>query len=157
MGFFDKLSESISTGSAKVAETAKELKTVATLNAQIDKDTKLVEKTFTEIGKLYFEQFKDELNAKFPEQVAKIDEANANIEKNKEAIRVAKGINLCPQCGKEVAKDTKFCPACGAKMPEPVVEEVVEAPAETVKCPACGEELPAGTAFCTKCGAKVSE
>ncbi len=152
MGFFDKLSDSISSGSAKVVEKTKEISTVTNLNMQIDKDNKAIEKVYTEIGKLFFEQFKDVVVEKCPEQAARIDELMANVAKNLEAVRDAKGITICPQCGAELPRGTKFCSKCGFQVPEPVVEEPV---VEGVKCANCGAVLPEGTVFCTSCGTKL--
>lgn len=156
MGFLDKLSDSITSGSAKVAEKAKEVSEIATLTATVEKEKLNLEKLYREIGQKFLEENKDDATAKYPEIVAKYDESTKKIEDAKEAIRKAKGTLVCPVCGKEVPKGTKFCPACGAELP--VVEEVEEpVKADVVKCPACGNELPAGTAFCTKCGTKLSE
>lgn len=154
MGFFDNLSNSISQGATKATEKAKEIAEVTKLQSSINSENKVIDAAYSELGKAFFEQFKDDVVAKFPEIAEKVDTALANIEAAKKAIIAAKGSQVCPQCGKEVAKDTKFCPACGAQMP--VVEAPVEEAAPAgVKCPACGAELPEGTAFCTKCGAKI--
>ena len=157
MGFLDKLSDSISAGGAKVAEKTKELAELAKLSAQIDKANKTAEQTLIEIAKALYADSKDELAAKYPELVEKLDATYAEIATAQEAVRKLKGIVVCPQCGKEVQAGITFCPGCGAKMPEveaPVAEEA--APTE-VECPACHEKLPVGTAFCTKCGAKIGE
>ena len=154
MGFLDKLTDSISTGSAKVADKAKEVTEIATLTATVEKEKVNADKLYKELGQKFYEQYKNLVAEKFPEDAAKIDESVAKIDDAKEAIRKVKGIQLCPKCGKEVAKDTKFCPTCGAEMPVIVEEE----PAATgVTCPTCGAVLPEGTAFCTKCGTKLSE
>lgn len=158
MGFLDKLSDSISSGSAQVAKKAKEVSEIATLTATIEKEKINLEKIYREIGQKFLEENKTEADAKCPELAAKYDESTKKIEEAKEAIRKAKGLTLCPDCGKEVDKDTKFCPACGKELPV-VAEEVKEESVaeDVVKCPACGNELPVGTAFCTKCGTKLGE
>ena len=151
MGFLDKLSDSITTGAGKVSEKTKELTTVASLNSAIDKDNKTLNALYAELGKSFYEQYKDELVAKFPETVAKVDELVASIAANQESIRQTKGIGVCPQCGKELPKDTKFCPGCGYKIPEPVMQ----APTSGAVCANCGAPLETGALFCTTCGTKV--
>ena len=138
MGFFDKLSETISTGSAKVAEKAKEVSGVATITAGMEKEKALVEKAYYDMGKKMFNEHKDALAAALPDEVAKVEESLKKIEDAKAAIRETKKLNVCPGCGKELSKEVAFCPACGAKMPEPeeaapaeeAADETAEAPAE---------------------------
>lgn len=126
MGFLDKLSDSISKGSAQVAKKAKEVSDIASITAGMEKEKALIEKAYYDLGKKMFAEHKDVLAGALPEEVAKVEESFKKIEDAKEQLRIAKGINVCPGCGKEVAKDVCFCPACGAKMPEPVVEEAKE-------------------------------
>ncbi len=154
MGFLDKLTDSISTGTAKVADKAKEVTEIATLTAAVEKEKVNADKLYKELGQKFYEQYKDLAAEKFPEDAAKLDESVAKIDDAKEAIRKAKGIQLCPKCSREVARDTKFCPECGTEMPVIVEEEPV---AKGVTCPSCGAVLPKDTAFCTKCGTKLSE
>lgn len=118
MGFLDNLSDKLTAGGAKVAEKAKEVSGIATLTASIEKDKVAVDKLYTEIGKKFFEQYKDELAAKFPEEVGKIAEIVEKMEASRASLRDLKGIQICPGCGKEVDKTVKFCPACGAVIPE---------------------------------------
>lgn len=129
MGFFDNLSDKISTGGAKVAEKAKDVTEIATLTATVEKEKVVLEKLYNEVGKKFFENYKEELRAKFPEEVGKMEASLKKIEDSKNAIKDKKGVAVCPACGKEVPKNAKFCPACGAKMPEVEVKE--EAKEET--------------------------
>lgn len=130
MGFFDKLSETISTGSAKVAEKAKEVSGIASITAGMEKEKALVEKAYYDMGKKMFNEHKDALAAALPEEVAKVEESLKKIEEAKAALRETKKLNVCPGCGKELSKDVAFCPACGAKMPESEETEEPEEEAE---------------------------
>jgi len=149
MAFFDKLGESISTGSQKVAQKAKELSEVSNLNSQLGRDESIVRSSIDELGRLYFEQHRDEVESAYPEIVKRIDDANADIARIKQEILKAKGLQLCPKCGNDVPVGVKFCPSCGNEM---IYEEA--APVEEKKCISCGEALEDGTVFCPLCGAK---
>lgn len=135
MGFFDNLKETISTGSAKVAEKAKEGYGIASLTASLEKEKATAEKLYKEAAKKAFAADAEAFKALAPEEVEKLVESLAKIDEIKASLRATKGVQVCPGCGKEVDKDIAFCPACGAKMPEVVkeeepAEEAAEAPAE---------------------------
>ncbi len=126
MGFFDNLGDKLQAGGSKVVEKTKEAAEIAKLTATVEKEKLAMDKVYTDIAKKFYEQFRDELAAKFPEETAKLDESAKKIAEAKAALKEVKGVQACPACGKDVDKDVKFCPACGAAMPS-VAEE---APAE---------------------------
>lgn len=126
MSFLDKLSEKISTGTEKVTEKAKEVSGVATLTAGMEKEKVAIEKLYKEIGKKMYEEHKDVLASALPEETQAIDDSFKKIEDAKVAIRIKKGIKICPNCGKELDKATVFCSACGTKLPEEEKEKAEE-------------------------------
>lgn len=53
---------------------------------------------------------------KVDEILGQIKEVEAQIERDRIAIRELKNIELCPQCGAEVVRGNRFCPQCGSPM-----------------------------------------
>ena len=74
-----------------------------------------------------------------------------------EQLRVIRGQDKCPSCGKIVPAGVKFCPNCGGKIEQPAAAEqpAAEQPAAQNACARCGQPLEEGAAFCTSCGTKV--
>ena len=116
MGFLEDLSDKITRGGATVAKKAKEVSEVATLTATVEKEKINLDKLYMQAGKQMYEEKREILASNFPASVAKIDETIKKIDDAKEAIKVAKGVSVCPGCGKEVERNVRFCPYCGASM-----------------------------------------
>ena len=132
MAFFDKLSETLTNASKDVSQKAKDLSGVAKLTMDIHTKEDQVQKLYAQIGKLYFEEHKDEEAAVY-EQMAQIKETLTVIEDMKKELMELKGAKVCPRCGQEVKAADAYCKNCGAKMEdeEIIVDAVVkEAPAE---------------------------
>ena len=132
MAFFDKLSETLVNASKDVSQKAKDLSGVAKLTMDIHTKEDQVQKMYAQIGKLYFEEHKDDDPAVY-EQMTQIKEALAVIEDMKKELMELKGAKICPRCGKEIDKEDTYCKSCGAKLEEEeiIVDAVVkEAPAE---------------------------
>ncbi len=60
MSFLDDLGETIANGSKAVADKAKEFSEIANLRAQIVSCDNAIHKNYKELGKLYFEDHKDD-------------------------------------------------------------------------------------------------
>jgi RNA polymerase subunit RPABC4/transcription elongation factor Spt4 len=157
MAIFDKLGETISTKSKIVAKKAKEFAEVTSLNTQISTEEDIINKTYTEIGKLYFEQNKDHEEDPFLPQFHSIFDAQGHIEQLRQQIEKIKGIHSCPFCGAEMQAGAAFCSSCGTKSEVPAAEEKpVEVQASSKTCANCGAVLPENASFCEVCGTKVS-
>ena len=132
MAFFDKLSETLTNASKDVSQKAKDLSGVAKLTMDIHTKEDQVQKLYAQIGKLYFEEHKDDESAAY-EQMTQIKETLAVIEDMKKDLMELKGAKVCPRCGQEVKTADAYCKSCGAKIEdeEIIVDAVVkEAPAE---------------------------
>ena len=132
MAFFDKLSETLTNASKDVSQKAKDLSGVAKLTMDIHTKEDQVQKLYAQIGKLYFDEHKDEEPAAY-EQMPQIKETFTVIEDMKKELMGLKGAKVCPRCGQEVKAADAYCKNCGAKMEdeEIIVDAVVkEAPAE---------------------------
>lgn len=162
MAFFDKLGETISSKSKDVAKKAKDMAEIASLNGKISSQEDIIRKAYIEIGKSFYEKYKDDLTNEFGAECEKITTANDEIVKIKGEIQKIKNCKVCSSCGAEIAGEAVFCPKCGFKFEiESVEYDVTEAQEEseaTVNlCPNCNEVLDKNSKFCTKCGYKIVE
>lgn len=155
MDFFERVGDTFSTKSKEVAKKAKNIAEISNLNGQINSHEKTIEKMYVELGKVYFEQNKDNVDDKCAEQCNIIKEAVEKIKTLNDEINKIKGNKVCIGCGAVMDADTVFCPKCGTK--NVVVEpEVVEPEASAInKCPECGTEVQADSKFCAVCGHKL--
>ena len=93
MGFFDDLKKkaesvgaTIKEGASQAADKAKDFAETTKQKAAISEAERKIKDVYTDMGKTFFEQFPDKAAELFPEQLAKIDEFKAAIEKAKAAI-----------------------------------------------------------------------
>lgn len=121
MDFFSKLGDTISATGKDVSRKAKDLTGLAKLNMDVRTKEEYVLKQYTEIGKQYFEQHKDDEAPAFGE-IALIKEAMEEIEALKSEIAQMKGLKKCPACGAVMELDAVFCNKCGVKYEEPEKE-----------------------------------
>ena len=145
MGFLDDLTKTIAKSGAAVAEKAKDVSEIASATATMEKEKLALEKLYNELGKKMYENYKEDLIAKVPELVEKIDASVNKIADAKININEKKGNRTCPSCGKELVKNSSFCPSCGRKVTR----------ANAAFCPACGKEVSKSSAFCPACGASL--
>ena len=92
MDFFEKAAETITSKGKDAAGKAKELAEIASLRSQINTCEEVIKKNYTEIGKLYYEQFREEENNDFAEQCTAITNAKNGVEALEGKIRGIKGI-----------------------------------------------------------------
>lgn len=140
MDFLNKVGNTISSKSKDVTKKAKEIAEVSKMSGQIAMKEESIKGTYIELGKYVYENQKDDAPEEVAEKFAVIDAAVDEIEKLKKEIRKIKGMQQCPDCGKEVSYSAAFCSYCGAKLPEPEPEEVVDAGEVTEVTPEPAEE-----------------
>lgn len=132
MAFFDKLSETFVNAGKDVSQKAKDLSGTAKLTMDIHMKEDQVQKLYAQVGKLYYEEHKDDEQAAY-EEMAQIKEMLTVIEDMKKELMELKGAKVCPRCGQEVKAADAYCSSCGAKIEddEIIVDAVVkEAPTE---------------------------
>lgn len=150
MAFLDQVSRKISKVGQDVAQSTKNFTETSRLNSLIDEENNKIRQYYYEIGRLYFENFKEAPEALLVNYIEAVKMALAEIDKYNEQIKTIKGIRSCPSCGGDVLNESIFCNHCGTKMPEiarpePIIEN-------GIRCAKCNTVMPEGFKFCTSCG-----
>ena len=159
MSFLDKIGKTISDAGQGVAQSTKNFADVTKLNGMISDEEKKIAVLYSNIGKAYYAQHKDDPNAEVIESITAVNECFKAIEQYKEQItqikqskQQAKG-GVCENCGAAISENASFCTSCGT----PVVRRQ-EQPANNAAagaCPNCGKPIAQGSKFCTGCGSKL--
>jgi Zn finger protein HypA/HybF involved in hydrogenase expression len=154
MELFEKIGSKISSGSKDVAKKAKDMTELAKLNSRIHGYEDMIKEAQLQIGKMYFEAYRDNPAPEFMELFQHVINAQAAMEKCREEICAIKGVRACVNCGAEIPNNSTFCPACGTK--NEILDVPYTAAAAELYCPGCGAGLAADTVFCPNCGTKVN-
>ena len=123
MGFFDELTESLTTAGKDVTQKAKDMSEIARLKLDIKSKEDYVQKQYMAIGQAYFEKHKDEEGIEEAEQFFLIREALDEIERMKAEILKLRWAAECPKCGAKMPEGATFCSNCGTKMDDMYEEE----------------------------------
>lgn len=116
MDFFQKLGNTLSNTGKDIAKKTKDMSDISRLNHEITKQQEAIDKTYNQIGKLYFENYSNLDYADLKELCDSIKEANQKIEDFKVEITQIKGITNCPNCNQEVSNNATFCGSCGYRL-----------------------------------------
>ena len=92
MDFFEKVGETITGKSKDIVDKAKDLAEIASLRSQIGTCEEVIKKNYLEIGRLYYEQFKEAEYNDFVEQCTAISNAKNGVSALEEKIRESKGV-----------------------------------------------------------------
>lgn len=116
MDFFNKLGETITNKSREAAQTARDVKNLAALNAKIGQQENKIKSWYRVIGEKVYRMEKDQEHSALETEFSMITDAFAEIGRLKKEIEKIKGVKTCPSCHAEVDDSVKFCPECGAKL-----------------------------------------
>ena len=119
MSFLDQLGKKVSDAGKGVAQQTKNLTEIARLTSVIDTEEKMVAQSYTQIGKTYYENHKNDPDAECAAQIALVNKSLEKIAQWREQIQRIKGIVKCPQCGAEIPYGSQFCGVCGTKIVRP--------------------------------------
>lgn len=154
MAFFDQVGRKISKVGQDVAQSTKNFTEISRLNSLIDEENGKIRQYYHEIGKIYFENFKDDPEAVLVNYIEAVKMSFAEIDRYNEQIKTIKGIRSCPTCGGDVINESVFCNHCGTRMPEIMrPEPIIE---NGVRCVNCNSVMPDGFKFCTNCGTVIT-
>lgn len=154
MAFFDEVGKKLTKAGQGVAQSTKNVATVAKLNSAISDEEKNINRQLLAIGQAYFDLHKDNPEEAMAEAVGSIIRSQEQIARCKEQVRQIKGMVNCPNCGAEVAYSAAFCNACGHQMPQHAPQP---AAGNGSVCSKCGARLGPTQKFCTTCGTPVAQ
>lgn len=154
MAFFDEVGKKLTKAGQGVAQSTKNVATVAKLNSAISDEEKNINRQLLAIGQAYFDLHKDNPEEAMAEAVGSIIRSQEQIARCKEQVRQIKGMVNCPNCGAEVAYSAAFCNACGHPMPQHASQP---AAGNGSVCSKCGARLGPTQKFCTTCGTPVAQ
>lgn len=129
MSFFDEMVETVLAAGKDMSQKAKEVSGIAKLKLDVKAKEDYVEKQYAVLGKMYFEQHKEEEETAGAEHIRLIKEAQTEIERMKTEILNRQGASQCQNCGAKMPQSASFCSSCGAKIEqetEHVTGEVVD-------------------------------
>lgn len=92
MDFIEKIGDTITTKGKEAADKAKELAEIAGLKGQIASCEEVIKKNYLEIGKLYYEKYKNDPDAEFTKQITAINNAKTGVEELQGKISDIKGL-----------------------------------------------------------------
>lgn len=118
MDFFQKIGNTLSNTGKDIAEKTKKMSDTSKLNHEITKQQEAIDKTYSQIGKLYFEKYSNLDCPELKELCNSITEANSKIESYKKEITQIKGLINCPKCKNQVSTSATFCGNCGYNLKE---------------------------------------
>lgn len=130
MTFFDDLGKKISSVAGTAADKAKDLGEIAKLKAEIMKKQATANSELLDLGKLVFENSKNDAESPYANQCAsiaayynEIEDLRARIALVKEdptaavvTIDAVSADKVCPACGEKLDSEAKFCSKCGASV-----------------------------------------
>jgi predicted nucleic acid-binding Zn ribbon protein len=172
MDFFEKLGETISSKGKQVAQKAKDLTELAKLNGQISTEEEIMKNAYLSIGKMFYEECKENPVGDYATEVEIIKESTEKIKKLEYQVHQLKGIINCPNCGESISVNSYFCSSCGAKLEqedktsdeneEEITDELTDESGDIVveifsTCPLCGGVISEDDEFCPSCGKKLVE
>lgn len=119
MAFFEQLGKKINDASDSLKQKTQTFSEVNSLEKQVNSNQSVVQNTYTEIGRAYYEAHKGDAENDYADQCRVITDALNQIAQLQDQIRMKKGIQLCPNCGAQLAPGSMFCAGCGAQVAQP--------------------------------------
>lgn len=155
MAMLDKMKDSINAAGQGISTKIKDGLESERISAKIRDDEKMIEKLIYQVGVQCVKRHAEEAGTEYEELFAEIRRLRAQIEKEKEELRLATEVKPCPQCGYGNKINSKFCVKCGSSL---TVKENLEASNIKEKyCTNCGFKNDGDALFCINCGNKLEE
>lgn len=143
MDFFDKLGATLSSAGKDVSQKAKDLSGTAKLNLDIKAKEDLIQKQYTELGRIYYAAHKDDPAAEGMNCIRTICEAEQEIARMRDEILKIKGAVACPNCGAQLPAGTGFCGQCGTKITTATASSQTYTSAPAQEAPIAYQSAPA--------------
>lgn len=116
---FNNLANSVSKSVSKIGQEAsnvtKNVTGTVKYNSIISDQRKIIQATYADIGKKYYEKHCKEENSEYSEEISRIKAAFDQIEYCERQQMELKGEAFCKNCGAKLKQGASFCVMCGAK------------------------------------------
>ena len=155
MAMLDKMKDSINAAGQGISTKIKDGLESERISAKIRDDEKMIEKLIYQVGVQCVKRHAEETGTEYEELFAEIRRLRAQIEKEKEELRLATEVKPCPQCGYGNKISSKFCVKCGASLT--VKENLDDSNIKEKYCTNCGFKNDGDALFCSNCGNKLEE
>ena len=99
----------------------KQKNNITVYQKSIEEKNVAITKRYDEIGRLYYNQYKDnncDVTKQINQKCEDVTRLYTEIEDLKVKILFERGLKICPSCGSEIPLEYAFCFKCGAKFPE---------------------------------------
>ena len=116
MAMLDKMKDSINAAGQGISTKIKDGLESERISAKIRDDEKMIEKLIYQVGVQCVKRHAEEAGTEYEELFAEIRRLRAQIEKEKEELRLATEVKPCPQCGYGNKISSKFCVKCGSSL-----------------------------------------
>ena len=155
MAMLDKMKDSINAAGQGISTKIKDGLESERISAKIRDDEKMIEKLIYQVGVQCVKRHAEETGTEYEELFDEIRRLRAQVEKEKEELRLATEVKPCPQCGYGNKISSKFCVKCGSSL---TVKENLDASNIKEKyCTNCGFKNDGDALFCINCGNKLEE
>lgn len=116
MAFFDSISKKVTQAGAEAVKKTKEVAEATKLSLAIDSEKRQLDDLYKELGQKYYETCGGAPAEELAEIVGRIKAQCDKIAGLEDQLRILRGQDKCPHCGKIIATGAKFCPNCGGKI-----------------------------------------
>lgn len=158
MELFEQIGKKVTDAGQGAAQQAKIVADIAKLSGMISERKKRVARLYGEVGKLYYEQHKDDPAAEEPDRIREITTLTGEIANARKTIKQLQSAigssdsgadggsgapmgnksaqngspaSFCTKCGKEIKNGSGFCTHCGAQIKGPTASSASTQPLQT--------------------------
>lgn len=148
MSLFDQFQKIVTNPGAPLTatQTPEQPPYLSNLDQSIDEAWERLSALFFELGKIYYEQHKEDHQTEYEDQLSAIRNAHAEIDHYQELADEVSARKRCSACGAELMEGAVFCSICGARV-------APSSPEGQKVCPQCHAAVDPEDAFCSLCGA----
>lgn len=115
MNILDMLQEKLSATGNIVAKKTMDIADLTKASIRLASEEEKLEKVFADIGRIYYEQYKDDPDVKIKGYIAQVELMKEQVEELRLAVYTLKGEQPCTKCGKAVKNHAKYCSHCGSE------------------------------------------
>lgn len=131
--FFTDFGATISKAARDIGNRADSFVETQKIRAKILSEQKLIEKDFTDLGKMLYKRYVDgePLDETMAEICEDVTQRKIAIAAHRETMAKMNGETICPACGASVPEDAVFCMQCGTPIDRESDMETVVKPTST--------------------------